>query len=232
MSAGHHVVWSDLRRPWLVANFLAFGLGGGLAGGMLRFLQQPYYESGVSAIEAGYIQASSLGVSAAIFGALVGTAQWLVLRRTLRAGWWAPATCLGWGLSGVVMGFNAGGSVSSIGPDAGPVPPLLALVVIPPLLVVLLGSVQWLLLRREFDGARWWPLINVAGLIAGLFMGFVAAKSVPWLAPTDFPSAQALGLVGAVAGPLYGAVTWPLLTQLRRREPLSPARAEPARPLA
>ena len=98
MKAGHRVLGSDLQRPWLVANFLAFGVGGALAGWALRFLEQPYYESGVSAIEAAYIQASSLGVSAAIFGALVGTAQWLVLRRTLPAGWWAPATCLGWGL--------------------------------------------------------------------------------------------------------------------------------------
>lgn len=111
--------------------------------------------------------------------------------------------------------------MSTIGPAAGPVPPLLALVVIPPLLVLLLGSVQWLLLRREFDGAGWWPLVNMAGVIAGFFVGFAVAKIVPWLASTDFPSAQALGLVGAVAGPVYGAVTWSLLAQLRRRSPVS-----------
>jgi hypothetical protein len=216
-----------MLRPWLVANFLAFGIGGGLAGWALRFLEQPYYESGVSAIEAAYIQASSLGVSAAIFGAIVGTTQWLVLRRTLPAGWWAPATCLGWGLGGVVMGFNAGGSVSTIGPDAGPVPPFFALVVIPPLVVLLLGSFQWLLLRRECDGTGWWPLVNVGGLIAGFFAGFAVAKIVPWLASTDFPSAQALLLVGAVAGPVYGAATWPFLAQLRRRG--TPTQEAPAR---
>jgi hypothetical protein len=221
MNAGHRIDWSDLLRPWLVANFLAFGLGGGLAGGALRFLEQPYYESRVSAIEAAYIQASSLGVSAAIFGALVGTAQWLVLRRTLKAGWWAPATCLGWSLGGVVMGSNAGGSVSTIGPDAGPVPRLLSVLVIPPLVVLLLGAGQWLVLRREFAGAGWWLPVNVAGLIAGFFVGFAVAKIVPWLAPTDFPSAPALWLVGSAAGPVYGAVTWLFLAHLRRRGALS-----------
>jgi len=93
MNAEHRIVGSDLRRPWLVANFLAFTVGGALAGGLLRFLEQPYYEKNVSAIEAAYVQASSLGLSETIFGAMLGTAQWLVLRRAFRAGWWMPATC-------------------------------------------------------------------------------------------------------------------------------------------
>lgn len=221
MNAKHHIVGSNLLRPWLVANSIAFGLGGALAGGALRFLEQPYFGSDVSAMEAAFIQARGAGVSAVMFGALVGTTQWLVLRRATRAGWWAPATCLGWGLAGAVMGFNAGGSTSTIGPEAGPVPPLLALVVIPPLVVLLLGSVQWLLLRREFDGAGWWPLVNAGGLIAGLLAGFLVAKMAPIVASTDYPSARALAIVGAVAGPVYAALTWPLLAQLRRRGPAS-----------
>lgn len=207
----------SLSRPWLVANFVGFAVGGALFGAVVRLLGQPYFGVTMSAIEAAYVQARSTGVSGLIFGAVVGTAQWLVLRRTLRAGWWMPATCVGLGLAGVVSGFNAGGSMSTIGPDAGPVPPLLAVVVIPPLLVLLLGFVQWLLLRREFDRAVWWLLINVGGLIAGFSVGLVVAKMVPWLKPTDFPSAQAVGLVGAVAGLVYGGVTWPFLAQLHRR---------------
>jgi hypothetical protein len=154
MNAERGFVGSDLLRPWLIANFLAFAVGGALAGGILRFLEQPYYGVMTSAIEAGYIQAGSLGLSNAVFGAIVGTAQWLVLRRTLHAGWWISATCIGWGLGGVVMGFNAGGSVSTIGPDAGPVPPLLAVVLFPPLVVLLLGVGQYLILHREFAGGR------------------------------------------------------------------------------
>jgi hypothetical protein len=170
-----------------------------------------------SAIEAGYIQAGSLCAASAVFGAIVGTAQWLVLRRTLQAGWWMPATLIGWGLGGVLIGFSAGGSVSTIGPDAGPVHPLLSLLLIPPLMVFLLGYVQWLVLRREFVGAGWWPLVNVGGLTAGFLGRVVVAKMVPWLASTDFPSAMALGLAGAAAGPVYGVLTWAFLAARCRR---------------
>ena len=209
---------SDLRRQWLLANFAAFAVGGAVAGGALRALEEPYYGVMTSSIQAAYIQAESLGVAAAMFGALLGVAQWLVLRRTVRARWWALGTCLGWGLGGVVMGFNAGGSVSTIGPDSGPVHPLLWLLVGLPLVVLFLGVVQWLILRREFRGAKWWLLVNIGGLFVAFAVGFIVARMVPWLAPTDFPSAGALGLVGAVAGPVYGAITWAYLAELRRRE--------------
>lgn len=120
MTAEHR--GSDLLRPWLAANFVAFAVGGALAGGVLRSMMQPYFGVMTSATEAAYIQASSTGVSGAIFGVLVGTAQWLVLRRTLRAGWWAPATCLGWGLGGVVRGSTPVGRCRPSAPPPGPCP--------------------------------------------------------------------------------------------------------------
>lgn len=218
MNAEHPFAGPGIRREWLIANFFAFAIGGALFGGVVRALGQPYYGMMTSSLEAGYIQARNVGVSGLIFGGVVGVAQWLVLRRTIRAGWWAPATYAGWGLSGVLSGFNAGGSLSTIGPDAGPLPPLLYIPVALPLVVFLLGSAQWLVLRREFVGAAWWLLANVGGVIAALIVGFVVAKSLPWLAPTDYPSAQALGVVGAVAGPVYGLLTWAFLAELRRRE--------------
>jgi hypothetical protein len=43
--------------------------------------------------------------SATLVGAVVGLAQWLVLRqRVLRAGWWVPASALGWGLVRLIAG--------------------------------------------------------------------------------------------------------------------------------
>jgi hypothetical protein len=218
VNAEHPFAGPDVRREWLIANLFAFAVGGALFGGVLRALEQPYYGMMTSAVEAGYIQARGAGVAGLIFGSLVGVAQWLVLRRTIRAGWWALGTGVGWGLSGVLSGFNAGGSVSTIGPDAGPLPPLLYLPVVLPLVVFLLGSAQWLVLRREFVGAEWWLLANVGGLIAGFIVGFVVSKALPWLTPTDYPSAQALGIVGAVAGPVYGLLTWAFLADLRRPE--------------
>jgi hypothetical protein len=221
MTAEHRLVGLDLLRPWLTVNFFAFIVGGGLAGGLLRFLEQPYYETGVSAIDAAYIQASSLGVSAAIFGAVLGTMQWLVLRRAFRAGWWMPATCLGYALAGAIAGFLAGGDVSTIGPDEGPVPPVAAALVGYPLTISVLGGFQWLVLRQDVDRAARWPLGNLIGLFAGFGGSFAAVTSLgnvlPLLQPTDYPSAKAFVLIGVVAGVVYGAVTWTALAQLRRR---------------
>jgi uncharacterized membrane protein YjfL (UPF0719 family) len=222
----NRAVGSNSFRPWLLAHVAAFAVGGFVAGGILRALEQPYYERVTSALDAGLIQGGSLAASMAIFGAIVGTVQWLVLRRSVRVGWWAAATALGWGLAGIVMGFPAGGSVSGIGPAEGPIPAPLATLVVPPLVVVLLGLAPWLILRREFTGAGWWPLVNIAGLFLGLSAGFIVAKVVPWLEPTDFPSAPALGLVAAIAGPIYGVVTWQFLAELRR--PAAPSATEPA----
>jgi hypothetical protein len=221
MNAEHRLVGSVLLRPWLTMNFLAFVVGGGLAGGLVRFLEQPYYGTGVSAIEAAYIQASSLGVSGAIFGAVLGTMQWLVLRRAFGVGWWMPATCLGYALAGTIAGFLAGGDVSTIGPDEGPVPPVVAALVGYPVTICVLGAFQWLVLRRDVDGAAWWPLGNLVGLFAGF--GVSTALVMPLanvmylLEPTDYPSAKAFVLIGVLAAVIYGAVTWTALGQLRRR---------------
>jgi hypothetical protein len=227
VAGSNHNSGSSPLRPWLVSHLVAFTVGGALAGGVLRALEQPYHERAISALDAGLIQGGSLAASMAIFGAILGAAQWLVLRRSLQAGGWLAATALGWGLGGIVMGFTAGGSLSGIGPDEGPVPAAITAVVAPPLVVVILGLVQWLILRREFTGAGWWPLVNAAGLFLGVSVGLVVAKVVPWLTPTQFPSAQAFALMGAIAGPIYGAITWQFLTELRRAGVPSPT--EPAR---
>ena len=227
MNGEKRLVPSDLLRPWLVANFLAFTVGGGLAGGVLRFLSEPYYGSGVSAMEAAYIQASSSGASLAIFGAALGTMQWLVLRRAFRAGLWMPATCLGFALAGTISGFLSGGSVSTIGPDEGPLPPVVALLVGFPLVAAVLSGFQWLVLRREGVAASSWPVIHLSGVFVGFSVAFVAAMSLGkvlhLLEPTDYPSAKAFVLIGAVAGVVYGAMTWSALAEMRRRA--APARA-------
>jgi hypothetical protein len=217
----HRVVEPDSHRAWVVTNVIAFVVGGGLAGGLLRFLGQPYYGTAVSAIEAAYVQASSAGLSGAAFGAVLGTAQWLVLRRTFRADWWIPATCLGFALAGAVSGFLSGGSVSTIGPEDGPVPPILGMLIGLPLVLALFGGFQWLGLRRDVDAAGSWAFGNLGGILAGFGLGFVVVGPLGMLLdvlrPTDYPSAKAFVLIGAVAGIVYGAVTWSVLAQLRRR---------------
>ena len=101
-------------------------------------------------------------------------------------------------------------------------PPVVAVLVGYPPNAVVLGGFQWLVLRGEVDGAGWWPVGNLGGLFVGFAIGFAVVTSimvnvVHWLEPTDFPSANVFLLIGAVAGVVYGAVTWSTMTQLRRR---------------
>jgi hypothetical protein len=207
----------EFAREWLIANVLAFAAGAAIGGGVLRALSEPYYGVLMSATDAAVIQARSAGIAGVLLGGVIGVSQWVVLRRRVRASWWALGTCLGWGLAAALLAFNAGGSTSTIGPDDGPVDPLLSNLVALPLAFVLFSLVSWLILRRAFVGTGWWPIVNVGAALVGLGVGFAVAKSLPWLAPTQFPSAYALGIVGLVAGPIYGAVTWVYLSALRRR---------------
>jgi len=211
------VFGQQLMWPWIVANSVAFTIGGLVGGGALRAIIGPWFGSDVSALEAARIQATGAGLSAAIFWTLAGTAQWLVLRRAIRAASWLPATVLGWILAGVLMGFSSGGSTSTIGPDEAPVPLVVTLSVVVPLIVLLIGGGQWLILRRAATSADLWPLVDAGALVAAGFLGLTVAKLLPWIAGTRYPSGQALAVVGFVSGPLYGWITWQFLAHLSRR---------------
>lgn len=208
---------SDAMRAWFLANCVAFAIGAAAAGGVLRALGQPYYATVDSVMEAARIQTIIVSAGAATFGLVIGIAQWLALRRFLRAGWWAPLTLLGWALAGAVTGFNSGGSLSTIEPDSPLIPPLLYTPLALILVVLILGVGQGQILGRLAEAAAWWPVVNFASLVAGLVAGFAIAQMAPWLAPTDFPSAGALLVVGAVAGPVYGMLTGVFLAELRLR---------------
>jgi hypothetical protein len=224
MQAERLVGRSGSWLPWMLANFVGFAVGETVAGAVQRAWLQPYFEVVTSAAEAARIEALATGVTSTIFGVLIGTAQWLTLRRKFGAGWWIPATCLGWALGGVIGGVQSGvlgGRVSTIGPDVGWLITIVVGVPLGLLIGLLPGTFQWLLVRRQVAGAGWWPFVNLGGLLVGFVGGFAVARwgmvdVVHWLRPEDFPSAKALVLVGAVSGPLYAAVTWPALARMRR----------------
>jgi len=208
---------SGLIRPWLVANAVAFTIGAGIAGGMLRALLDPAIEQAATRTDVAAVAAIGTGLPALTFGIILGAAQWLVLRRAIPAAWWIPVTGIGWGLAGALVGFNSGGSSWETLPSAGPITPFIPPVLIVPLEIALLGSGQWLVLRRACAGAGWWLLVNVAAFLAAALFGFLVASALPFISPTDFPSAKALIIVGAAAGPVYGSLTWWFLGQLPRR---------------
>ncbi len=225
MQAEPRTVGSGSWRRWVLANLIGFTIGGAIGGAVLRATMQSYFAVPLSGADAARVVAVNTGVGMTIWGALVGTAQWLALRRSLRAGWWLPATCLGWALSGVVTGALSGVTGQwdvVVGPDVGVLGVVVAAVAGCILIGLVPSTAQWLVLRRQVDRAGWWPVAGLGGFAVGFGGGFAVARwgmvnIVHWLRPEDFPSAKALVLVGAVAGILYGAVTWPALTRLLRR---------------
>lgn len=100
-------------------------------------------------------------------GFVVGAAQWLVLRRYFQyAGWWILASGFAWIVSFLVM--------SMIGEITDPLAILISSVLgiwrVFGTNVVIgigvgagLGVAQWLVLRRQTQGAGWWVLASAVG---------------------------------------------------------------------
>jgi len=87
-------------------------------------------------------------------GLVIGLLQWVVLRQYLRqAGWWILASAVGW----------AGGwwIVSSVAPlEIG--------ILTEPLLGAAMGTLQWLVLRRQLRQSGWWIVVSALGWTVAL----------------------------------------------------------------
>jgi hypothetical protein len=128
--------------------------------------------------------------------ALVGAAQWLVLRRELpQAGWWVAATVVGGAIGqlGVAYSLLWGAAV--------------------------LGVVQTLVLRRSLPNANWWPLATMLGLLlAGLYSS--QGGRVAFLGGGELLLSGGVDLFGsalraaAIKGTLIGAVTGVVLISM------------------
>lgn len=151
-------------------------------------------------------------------GFVVGAAQWLVLRRYFQyAGWWILASGFAWIVSFLVM--------SMIGEITDPLAILISSVLgiwrVFGTNVVIgigvgagLGVAQWLVLRRQTQGAGWWVLASAVG-------GAVERAVAVSIAQMDGVSDTALPyIVGwAANGAVTGIVLDWLLsnrTQMRR----------------
>jgi len=222
-----------------MANVVGFTAGGAIAGTIVRAMEQSHYGVATSIAEAVLISMRAAGTALVVYGAAVGTAQWLVIRgRLRRVGWWVPATSAGWALAGMVAGILSGamgGAVTGIGRDVG----AWGFVVAAAMGILALGflpaTFQWMMLRRQVHHARRW-LLGAAGaflVAAGVAAGVVRwglVSVVGWLRPEDFPSAKAGVSFGAVVGLLYGAITGLILRQLPSRAPAATLTAEVGSP--
>lgn len=144
-------------------------------------------------------------------GALVGAAQWVVLRsRVLRAGRWVLATAAAVGIAHA-LGDGAPISLATSVAIAGG---------------LALGAAQWLVLRHLGAGARWWIAGTFATWYVGLAGGLRAATALG-LMDLGGPAGWAMqhAFVGAVMGVLYGSVTGVVLVRLYPRGARRPARS-------
>jgi hypothetical protein len=133
---------------WAIASF-----GGTLFGFFLAFAVTWRLETIIPSI--------SLVIGMAAMGGLVGTLQWLVLQQVVsRIGLWIPATAIGLGCYGALLGVLGERSKLSDYVIEGLI------------LGAVLGGVQGLVLRRKVSHAAWWILASTVSWAIGHSIDF------------------------------------------------------------
>ena len=89
---------------WALATTLGLVVGAASAALVEAAIRRPWYRFDVSMVEQMFKQGGNVGAMFALWGALMGAAQWTLLRGINWAELWEPATAAGWGLAGIVAG--------------------------------------------------------------------------------------------------------------------------------
>jgi hypothetical protein len=125
--------------------------------------------------------------------------QWLILRGHLpRTGWWILAT---------LVGYSAPMALRWMAP--GLEPPWLVGAAMYLTFGIVLGVLQWLVLRGRVDRASWWIAISIGGWMLAFALTGLAVVSGLYVEPFDLLAAFFVPV--AVAG---GGIMW-----LLRRSP-------------
>jgi hypothetical protein len=184
------------RRLWLwpIALLIGFPVGGYVAD-----LVVDGVDSVGDAILAGLIA-----------GAIIGTAQWFVVRRWVS--WlWIPATA-----AGMAVGLAAGAALVDYGVDHGD------LALMGAVTGVGVGVLQALVLAsHQIPGAWWWAVANPPGWALGwIVSSYVIARNIE----DRWPNFGASGVL------VYGLLTWLLLAMLFRQKTTEAQGTGPAAP--
>lgn len=218
----------DTWRAWILANLAAeaLGLGATLLIGVLLLGEM---ESRIGIVPV-VLLAVTLG--ALCEGGIVGSLQWLVLRRPAPSiHWraWVMATALGAGAAWAIgMALNAAISFATAqsAPDsmgqgfdmAGPVVLLLA-ALMGIALGAILGAGQWTVLRKHVPRAGWWILANAAAWAIGMALVFAGTSFIPDSGAVTPGIIVALIFFVALAGIAVGAIHGlALIALLRERD--------------
>lgn len=145
-----------------------------------------------------------------IAGAIIGTAQWFVVRRWVS--WlWLPATT-----AGMAVGLAAGAALVDYGVDRGD------LALMGAVTGVGVGVLQALVLAgHQIPGAWWWAVANPPGWALGwIVSSYVIARNIE----DRWPNFGASGVL------VYGLLTWLLLAMLFRQAAPEAQGTAPAAP--
>lgn len=148
-------------------------------------------------------------------GAALAYAQWRVLRlplpRIAARAWVIPAAAAA-GLA-YIMGMTPAILANVISPESLP---FIAILIIASMLILLsIGTAQWLTLRHQLPRAAWWIPANAAAWLFGLPAPFVGIAVVPDSSPViTFILAGILS--GLLMGIIVGAITGFALVRLLR----------------
>jgi hypothetical protein len=202
----HHNQQWNVILPWMLATMAGVVLG------ILSLLTLAtgLALAGTSTVLVGLIGGVGLGGG-------IGIAQWLVLRRHIAsAGWWVLVSAVG-GMIGVALGLVLSDAlrplISTLLGEAiqsrpsGPRVSLSGAAAVGAagaVIGVVLGSAQWLVLRRHARSAGWWILASCLGWMAGLSLsaGTIDVLGIP----------LSLLVIGIVSGAATGSLLASLLS--------------------
>ncbi|MDE5068624.1 MAG: hypothetical protein O4752_05520, partial [Trichodesmium sp. St4_bin8_1] len=179
---------------WMLANIV-----GGVVGFFVGLLVDQWANNTIGSF--------GLAVFGTVFGAVVGSLQWWVLRKRLsQARWWILATALASAIlfSTAEVMWNAVRDVVSN--------TVIQVVVISSVVGLVIGSAQWLVLRKQLSQSHWWILASVLGITATLFAIFYYSRRFE---PTS--SSWFLILLLSIFGIIYGVITGFALVWLLRQ---------------
>lgn len=205
---------------WVIANAIGELLGLGPVAFVGILLARVLAESGgLVAALTGLLLFTVLG---AFEGAVVGQAQWMVLRRRLPGlarGSWVWATVVG-AVAAWLLGMLPSTATSLMGNGGGKAPDFegAGMYVLATGMGLVLGAVlaapQWRVLRRHVQGAGWWIPANALAWAAAMPLIFLAT-SLPLpqdgLAPLLAAAVTTIAAAGALVGAIHGVVLVRLL---------------------
>ncbi|MEE3715872.1 hypothetical protein V2H45_03825 [Tumidithrix elongata RA019] len=202
---------------FLIGN--VFGIPASLLG--LYFLGPTLQSFGFcrqNILATGCVIFAAILIGAIVFGVAIGYLQWFVVRKlTKRSSWWILASTVGWTVVAIALGELAYMPVSGvIGNLDGSFEEVSFLVHLPALAIatvwvafsgLLLGGLQWLILRRSLPRSLWWIGVNVGLMLAA------AIAMIPILRGET----RLLSLLFFFMGflPIYAVVTGAAIVKIR-----------------